>query len=1121
MRKKPSILLMALCSITLLGSIFMTSCNGCNVEQPPIGGIDNPIGNIPNGDLIAYAASLKDGVNARYADPIRSSALVENQSMTLLHGLNGKGGSTAVPNLITAISNKQGGNYLVNTMDAFVKTKAGKTYYASDWMTGSSFNVLRGGIYYQDVRISDQGFGDGDAIMKDGQTIDLNGFGATGNDVTSEGVKKGIYSFSVNALHDPGVVTKNVSFDTKKYNALLLTVKTEDSIVGELFLKTSGMGNFSAGMSKHFSLIPGDDYHSYIIRLDDLDGYQGKVDGIRFDIGSAVGETVSIKSLMAININENTVPVRFERKLHTYSNKLHQELHFVTTAQTSEVASYGMVTELKEETVAALLIQDQNGRHTAMEAGIDWESVEYVAFDIQNVGIFGYILPVHEGSGSLRVELTDGVYRITQEMQASGKLKAKTHLYMGHRIYTDASHDFTAFLEVAQTERNPLGKEAFTVRYVKDEPAMFSTYMGYEPLRGAYGIKMNYTDFNRAFKQHWNQHFRAYTTVKGDELDREIYLYTYTGGDQLESAVLLDDKDMLLPVQMQVIKNFTNDGEESIFVRDAGYSEVYMPLQVNAGSTRAFSILNLYQNWGNVPLKQLSWIQYSSPYYHLSTGVTETNCIEPMYGGNAFQFVNNVDKGIVYEFHVTSGKSLHTLPDFRPMSQAFWDSQPQHYSAAEITWLEYTDRDGRYSASEFQTDRVASSGPVYADLTMDYLSDDGRITGQMRHVEMPQTDENRTYYSLKYEIKDRIDFENFTEDFTIIEMNSRWGGVQFKKFGYLDENNQCRITSTNLTNKGRYTKLGKDAPYFDVFDNAMPNAPTNYGLIIQRIDAKIGGKQYDGNLMLEDWAENGRNYARLSLDLGEVTLQSGDYINIDMILLPWGDTESKNDDSIRQVRQDSCLKPFTATPIVGEAMADAFIPSIRAKDNVAEFEFSGGHNNGVVRVYGFDILTRPIISEYIDGKWVTLDLSSRHHPDLGGYAHYYDGFAAYYDGDGTFSYAFVIDTEQGSARKFRVTAEEFVPYQTVETGTGDGLPEDVDEETVPIEDETPPSGKGAPILYYSAQDIYLTAKDHIGQSNLSNALLKREEADGTKYVRLSAQAGAQGRYSTSPRRQTP
>ncbi len=1071
--------------------------------------IVGPTLGVSNGDLIEYAASLKDGVNSYYADAIRSSAVVENQNMTLIHGLNGGAGSSDVQNLVNSISNKEGGLYIENTMDAFVKTTAGETYYASDWMTGSSFNILRGGVYYQDVRISDQGFADSEALLADAHTVDLNRFVATGADVTSHGVNDGIYSFTVNSLADPGVVNKRANFDSADYNALLLTVKTEESITGQLFVRTDSMSNFTSEMSKYFSIIPGDDFHTYVIRLDDMDGYQGKIEELRFDIGSAKGEQIYIESLKAVNLKEYVVPVRFERKLHTYADKLHQELHFVTTAETGKVASYGMMTEIAADTVAKLVIKDGRGEHTSLDK-IHWNSVEYVGFDIKGVGVFGYILADYEGSGKLTVTLEDGIYKITQEMAVEGKIKNKTHFYMGHRIYTDAGHSFDAFLKEAEIERNPLAKENFKVRYIKEDPTMYSIYLGYEPLRGAYGIKMNHTDFNRAYYKHWNQHFRAYTTVVGDELDRNIYLYTYTTGDQLECATLLDDKDMVLPVQLQVIKNFTNDGEESIFVRDEGYSEVYLPLQVKAGSTRSFSVLNMYQNWGNYPLKQLSWIQYSSPYYHLSTGVTETNCIEPMYGGNAFQFVNDVDNGVVYEFHVTSGKSLHTLPDFRPMSQEFWGEQPQHYSAANITWLEYTDKDGNYSASDFRDDRIDSFGPVYADITMDYISDDGKIAGQTRHVEMPQTDENRTYYTLKYDVLESISFDNFTENFTLIEINSRWGSVIFKKMGYLDENNNCTVQKTNLTSTGRYTKLGKEAPYFSLYDNGISNAPTNYALIVKSIDAKIGGVSYDGNLMVEDWVENDMVYTRLTLDAGEVTLLPGDYIHIDMILLPWGDVNSPDDSNVRQVRQDSCLKPFVAEPAVGSVVEDSFIPGVKAENNVAEFSFSGGHNNGVVRVYGFDVLTRPIVSELIDGEWVKLDLSSKEHPDEAGNAHYYDGYVAYYDGEGSFSYAFVIDTEQGAARQFRVTAEDFAEYPEVETGEGDGvyIETESEEETAPIEEETDPIGENAPVLYYSAQDIHLAAKETVGKGNLNKTVLKLDE-DGTKYVRLSAQAGAQ------------
>ena len=371
---------------------------------------------IKNGQMIEYANYLTDKADAYYGDGKRSFAVIENMNMTLTHALNGNLTKEATPNLVNSITNKNGGVYLQNTMDAFVKTTDGRVYYASDWITGSSFNIYRGGYYYQEAHITDQGFADADAILNGAHEVDLTKIAATDSNHVNvhHDSETGTVSFVVNNCADPGVQTNAVKFASRDYNALLLTIKTEESQAAQFFFRTAASG-YSQALSKHISLIPGDDFHTYIIRLDDIKGYKGTITGLRFDVGSAVGENVEIGSIKAINLDENAVPVRFDRGLHAYSDKLHQELHFVTTAETELVSSYGMVTHIDKNTVAKLIVKDSKGTHETLE-GIDWSSAEYVGFDIKNVGIFGYILAKDEGSGNIRVTLDGDRYTITQEV---------------------------------------------------------------------------------------------------------------------------------------------------------------------------------------------------------------------------------------------------------------------------------------------------------------------------------------------------------------------------------------------------------------------------------------------------------------------------------------------------------------------------------------------------------------------------------------------------------------------------------------------------------------------------------------------------------------------------------
>ncbi len=823
--------------------------------------------------------------------------------------------------------------------------------------------------------------------------------------------------------------------------------------------------------------------------------------GIRLDIAHNAGEKIEIQSIKAVDYTDNVIPVRLDRGLHAYSDKLHQEIHLVTTDKTRDVASYGMLTQIDAGTVAKILVYDASGFHTSLD-GVDWNTAEYVGFDIKNVGIFGYILANDPSSGKLTVTLENGIYNIVQEytIEPDTLLYENHNMYMGHRIYTDDKHNFSDFQRAAVIERNPLGAENFVVEYDMGNQAK---YVGYNYLRGAYEINMKGTSFNNAYYQIWNRHFTATVTVKGDDLNRKIYLYTSTKSGNLECAALLDKNQMMLPVPLQVIKNFAGDGEDSIFVKDISYSEVYLPVKVDAGSEQTFSVLNLYQNWGAHPLKQLSWIQFASPYYHISTGATETNCIMPMYGGGpSWKIVHDPSVGDIHEFFVVSGKTLSTLPDFRAMSGILWKDQPQHNSCMDITWLEYYTKDGSYVASDFVDDVISSYGPTYADITLDYISDDGKIDASYRHAEMPQTDETRTYYTIRLDVKDTVEIASFKNDFNIFETNSRFGPYRY--IGYLNEAGEQVVEESDRSGERRFITLGKENPYFGYFYYYLQPSSTmcNYAVIIKNWDIVIGGEKYEGNFLIEERFADNYNYTRFTLDLDEITLEEGDYIDIDMILLPWGKANDTEDTNVRQVRQDSCISPFKVEAEVGSVIEDDFIPMVMAENNTAEFTFSGGHNNGVVRIYGFDKLTSPTIYEYVNNEWVEYEVNSISNPDKNQNAHYYDGYCVHYDGNGLYSYSFVIPTEQGAERRFKIVAEDFEGYPEDPSPTIEAPEEDdsTNSDELIDPDEARPEGEGAPKLYYSAQDLYLAAiADGAVTHMLDVPSLRRE--NGIKYAR--------------------
>ena len=683
-----------------------------------------------------------------------------------------------------------------------------------------------------------------------------------------------------------------------------------------------------------------------------------------------------------------------DRTFHLYSDKLNLVQHLTTTGgEATGLAGYGQLYEIDASRVQKLVVKDKNGTHDTLE-GVDWDSCEYVAFDIERAGIMGFILlPYEENEGKLTVTLKDGVYTVEQHVENApdAVYPIHSHVYFGMRLYTDAGHDFEAFLHEAECERHPLDSLSITKRV--DGAA----YVGYDALRGAYRFDVSGGDFNNNYYNSPDQYFTVNAEVKADSLDRRIYVYTHTGAGCLESAVILDENRTLLPIPLEVGKNFTGENEDSMYLPgDVSYGEVFLPLSLKAGETKRFTVLNLYQNWGKYPLKQLSSIQFVAPYYHLSTGVTETNCIAPSF---------------VY------GKDNWLLPDFRAMSAPLWSSQPQHTAIGQLFVVRYDTADKVTGNLENYHNDIDSYGPVYADVEMDYLSYDERIHVSYRHVEMPQTDENRTYYSLRIDVLEDVPFKDFKSDFSLFCFNGRH--PKFNKLGYLDENNEHQVLDLQIataTKYDRFFKLGSEYPFFDYYEPLAADA-VNFALIVKDSHIVIGGEEYTGGFLMRDRFDGSLNFGDLTLDLGEVTLKAGDCICVDYILLPWGYVDSTSDRNVLNVRQDSCIDPYKVTAETGTVLEDVYIPKVKVDDSqTAAFTLTGGDNNGVVRVYGLTSYERPVIEELVNGAWVPYTDSTNKD---------FDGYCIYADEDGTYSVAFVVsmtDAPEGG-RTFRVVGK--------------------------------------------------------------------------------------------------
>lgn len=975
-----------------------------------------------NASLIEYADRIANGVNAYFTTPDRVQYYFENQNVGVTCDLRDS-------KVVSSITNNKGAAYLTDTMDVFLRMTDGTIYYASESSAKASANIFKLGYYYYENRIEGQTFTDAYTFADpDGKR--LNHTAVKRFNMCEGAVEDNTLKITVTNNQDPWFSFDKINFRASDFNILALTMKVDSQVSTSLGIymnagSRSEATSFSNDQYMGFTLEADGEYHTYYIPIYRMPDYNGKVSALRFDfmtIQGAIDAKIEISDMRLMNatINEGPEGVAMARVFHTYSDKLHQTIQIVTNREVEDVQAVGIITNIDADTVAQLVVKDRGGLHYSIEDKIAWNYVDYVGFDIKGVGIIGFILPYDGSGGNIKVTLNDGVYHIEQVKSPEGwtlvpsKLDSRNgeDLYMGHRIYTDTTHNFDKFIAEAELEINPLGEENFVI---DSEASSYGEFIGYDGLRGCYILGIDGAGgFGLPYKLHQNRQYNVTFALKGDGVnDRMVYVVArFEGGGALECAALLDGKQMMLPVPLEVGKNFAEEGNGNLFNRgDAYYSETILPLIADKDTDSTYSIVNVYYNWGKYPLKQISFIQYYAPYYHLSTGVHESNCIIPYYFPN------------------TSG-THEMLPDHRPMSGPFLEPDPQHTYCGVHTFLQYTDADGNYSATENYKDAIGSYGPIYADVTMDFISDDGKIKVTYNHMEFPQTDENRAYYEMKYEVLEDISFKDFARDFSFYSVTSLDPTGLYSKVGYLDTDNQSQVAvSANQGESFSYV-LGDNCPYFSFFD--MENCGdkergyNNLSFLIYNASFTIGGESADPNfIVVNDFAK-----LSLSLDLGEVTLKAGDAITIYAIIMPWQYydvyDELEPDKNVRRVRENTLLDPLTLTAGDNcEKIESVFLPKAKTTDGKsATFTLSGGHNNVAVRIYGFDKLTVPVVEELVDGEWVTIDLSSFSTPDNFGYGYFYDGYGVYYDGDGTYSYAFITTMTNGAERTFRITASE-------------------------------------------------------------------------------------------------
>ncbi len=726
-----------------------------------------------------------------------------------------------------------------------------------------------------------------------------------------------------------------------------------------------------------------------------------------------------------LNFGDN---LYLDKTYHVYSDRMYQVYRLINSnsSAVSTIKQVTFQTMIPKSSVTKFEIRNGDTITTSYSSNaLGSTEFRYAAFDIEGVGVLAFINTSTDCSFWLMQDNDNYYFR---QVKKVGTLEAGGEVSFGTRVYTDTTHDFSGMRTADEIERNPLTADDITV--TGHSTSLDGTgFVGYDKLKGHYVMNIAGSGFADAYGEPDKKYIDNIKVVAKD--DRDVFFMVHSTCP-LEGAALTDKNDLLIPMGLEVMKNFGHEVEEPIYdPADKMYGDTLFPVKLAKGKTLEFSLVNVYQNWGKYPLKQISSISYYVSYYHMSTGVTETNCLAPYYS----TYLNKDDVG------------SWILPDFRGMSndgQTYEEDGSEKHSDLQnnsVGALNGVSNGSSLSSSEadlgiYQGSDIHSSGLTYADMNYSYTSKNGSYDVVYRHVEMPQTDEGRTYYTVEISFKKSTSLKY--ADFSIFSFDARVNGDYYKNAAYIDANGNKQvfsIDSTKLQSTSNFSskkwnptlyKLNKGSSYFTYYNMVRDgiHESGNFALIVKDYAITVNGQASDiGLAFYNDRIKRNSAYSnRGSLTIAEnTTFAAGDKITVNVILLPYGKGSGESDiSSVEKVYKDSATEALKVTATKGAVVEDDFIATVRAASyGVAEFTLSGGaiknsEVNYAIRVKGLKKLGKlKVEKKNASGEWETVELASTDG---------FDGYSVIYEKDGTLEYS-VIVTKTESDVTYRVSVE--------------------------------------------------------------------------------------------------
>jgi len=613
-----------------------------------------------------------------------------------------------------------------------------------------------------------------------------------------------------------------------------------------------------------------------------------------------------------------------------------------------------------------------------------------------------------------------GVDDVVMERTQTG-VRVSNYIY-SHEAHSGATADWNEGDKLsASFEIFPAESSDVTDDFRAEIQPLLSTSMtaksgrtlGYDPVRGCYKVQ---TDTAGGFTHHYehpNDYEVASFSVRNDPVPRKIYVMHETRHHPgtVECGVVLDETGRTLPVTVQISKNFAGEKEEPFYnPADTPFSETFFPLYLEPEETCTLTSLHLYQNWGSHPLKQFSSLGAWMDYYHMSTGVTETTCYVPFLFG---------------------GLDGVSIADLRPMSQRMWESQPQHDNVAGHSFLRYREQDGRWHFLEYTGTTFRSTGPNWADMSMSYLSDDGKAKVTLDVFELPQTDELRNFIHMRVDFLDDIPVYDgdFARNVRLLNIATWVQRLRYTTVAYGGPSGDAQVHTIKLNDD--FTLAGVQLPSENGFATIYPDKHGANAFIVRSFDGQIGGqavtpgvsvigqKDADTILMLVPVPAPSPSHVdgtdtSSSLSPGERAgvrgIKAGDWLEIDLFIMPYGGGTQDWQPAQKAAFDFGLNAPKVTSVSAGTKISD-FPTRIALDENgVAEFSVTGGMNCIPLIVEG--------AKDYICQRIYLMDGGEKKlidHAQKGER----DGYQVFAKDDGTFGWVFLVMAD-GNEHRYRV-----------------------------------------------------------------------------------------------------